>query len=221
MINIAIDGPSGAGKSTTAKAVASRLGYIYVDTGALYRTIALHVIRSKGDTANADFICQLLSNVKIELQYQDGVQQVLLNGENVSDLIRTPVISMGASAVSAVPQVRAFLLSLQRDIAKSNNVIMDGRDIGTVILPDAQVKVFLTATPECRAQRRYKELLAKGQTVQYEVVLKEIVERDYNDSHREIAPLKPTQESIIFDSTGYSLEASTEKLLLIIKETLA
>lgn len=221
MINIAIDGPAGAGKSTIAKATAKKLGYIYVDTGALYRTIALHVIRSGKDTKDASAVIAVLKDIKVELGFHEGIQSVFLNGEDVSELIRTPEVSMGASNVSAIPEVRSFLLDLQRDIAAKNNVLMDGRDIGTVILPNAQVKVFLTATPECRAMRRYKELCEKGQSVTYDDVLKEIVQRDYNDSHREIAPLMPTNESIVFDTTPYNLEESTAKLLLIIKEKLA
>lgn len=161
MINVAIDGPAGAGKSTIAKAAAKALGYIYVDTGALYRTVALGAVRA-GVLESDDGIAALLPNLQVELKFVDGSQHVYLNGEDVSDLIRTPEISMGASKVSAVPAVRAFLLDLQRDLAKKNNVIMDGRDIATVVLPNAQVKIFLSATPECRARRRYKELVERG-----------------------------------------------------------
>lgn len=220
MINIAIDGPAGAGKSTIAKAAAKELGYIYVDTGALYRSIALNVLRSGVDPKDTEAVTVLLSHTKVELRFNDGAQHVFLNGENVSEQIRTPEVSMGASIVSAIPAVRSFLLTLQREIACANHVLMDGRDIGTVILPDAQVKIFLTATPECRARRRYKELCEKGQDVAYDNVLKDITQRDYNDAHREIAPLKPTRESIVFDTTPYNLEESTAKLLSIIKEKL-
>lgn len=217
MINVAIDGPAGAGKSTIARAAAKELGFIYVDTGALYRTIALNSVRNNV-IDSADDIVKLLENTEVKLGFKDGVQCVYLNGEDVSDLIRTPEISMGASKVSAIPQVRAFLLDLQRDIAKKNNVIMDGRDIGTVVLPDAQCKIFLFASPECRAQRRYKELIEKGEKVSYEEVLDDVNKRDYQDSHREIAPLKPTDESVMADTSELNLEQSTEYIVNIIKE---
>lgn len=218
MINIAIDGPSGAGKSTVARGAAKALSYVYVDTGALYRSIALNVIRHGIDTKDAEKIEKLLDQTKVELKYVDSEQQVFLNGENVSSLIRTPEASMGASDVSAIPAVRSFLLQLQRDIADKNNCIMDGRDIGTVVLPNAKIKVFLTASVECRAKRRHKELVEKGQSVSYDDVYKDIEQRDYNDSHREIAPLKPSEDSILFDSTDCTLEQSIQKLLTIIKE---
>lgn len=217
MINVAIDGPAGAGKSTIAKAAAKALGYIYVDTGALYRTVALGAVRA-GVLESDDGIAALLPNLKVELKFVDGSQHVYLNGEDVSDLIRTPEISMGASKVSAVPAVRAFLLDLQRDLAKKNNVIMDGRDIATVVLPNAQVKIFLSATPECRARRRYKELVEKGQTVTYEEVLADVNRRDYQDSHREIAPLKPSADSIMADTSEMDLQQSTDLIINIIRE---
>ena len=217
MINVAIDGPAGAGKSTIAKAAAKALGYIYVDTGALYRTVALGAVRA-GVLKSDDGIAALLSNLQVELKFVDGSQHVYLNGEDVSDLIRTPEISMGASKVSAVPAVRAFLLDLQRDLAKKNNVIMDGRDIATVVLPNAQVKIFLSATPECRARRRYKELVEKGQTVTYEDVLADVNRRDYQDSHREIAPLKPSADSIMADTSEMDLQQSTDLIINIIRE---
>lgn len=217
MINVAIDGPAGAGKSTIAKAAAKALGYIYVDTGALYRTVALGAVRA-GVLESDDGIAALLPNLQVELKFVDGSQYVYLNGEDVSDLIRTPEISMGASKVSAVPAVRAFLLDLQRDLAKKNNVIMDGRDIATVVLPDAQVKIFLSATPECRARRRYKELVEKGQTVTYEEVLADVNRRDYQDSHREIAPLKPSADSIMADTSELDLQQSTDLIINIIRE---
>ena len=217
MINVAIDGPAGAGKSTIAKAAAKALGYIYVDTGALYRTVALGAVRA-GVLESDDGIAALLPNLQVELKLVDGSQHVSLNGEDVSDLIRTPEISMGASKVSAVPAVRAFLLDLQRDLAKKNNVIMDGRDIATVVLPDAQVKIFLSATPECRARRRYKELVEKGQTVTYEDVLADVNRRDYQDSHREIAPLKPSADSIMADTSELDLQQSTDLIINIIRE---
>lgn len=217
MINVAIDGPAGAGKSTIAKAAAKALGYIYVDTGALYRTVALGAVRA-GVLESDDGIAALLPNLLVELKFVDGSQHVYLNGEDVSDLIRTPEISMGASKVSAVSAVRAFLLDLQRDLAKKNNVIMDGRDIATVVLPNAQVKIFLSATPECRARRRYKELVEKGQTVTYEDVLADVNRRDYQDSHREIAPLKPSADSIMADTSELDLQQSTDLIINIIRE---
>lgn len=219
MINVAIDGPAGAGKSTIAKAAAAKLGFIYVDTGALYRTIALNAVRH-GVIDDTDAVCDLLGSTKVELGFKNGVQCVYLNGEDVSSLIRTPEISMGASKVSAIGQVRAFLLDLQRDIAKDNNVIMDGRDIGTVVLPDADCKIFLFASPECRAERRYKELAEKGEKVTFEEVLADVNRRDYQDSHREIAPLKPTDESVMADTSKLTLEESIDLIISIIKENM-
>lgn len=219
MINVAIDGPAGAGKSTVAKAAAKELGYIYVDTGALYRSIALNAIRH-GVIDDDNGIIKMLDDTKVELRYENGVQVVYLNGEDVSSLIRTPEISMGASRVSAIEQVRAFLLELQRSIARENNVIMDGRDIATVVLPDAQVKIFLFASPECRAQRRYKELIEKGEDVKYEDVLADVKQRDYQDSNRKIAPLKPSKESIMADTSRLELQESVDLVVNIIKENI-
>lgn len=220
MINVAIDGPAGAGKSTIAKAVAAKLGYIYVDTGALYRTVALSAAR-KGILDDADKIIEMLGDIEVKLGFaDDGTQCVYLNGEEVSSFIRTPEISMGASKVSAIPEVRDFLLDLQRNIARENNVIMDGRDIATVVLPHANPKIFLTATAECRAKRRYKELLEKGESVRYEDVLADVNQRDYQDSHREIAPLKPTDESIMADTSDLELEESVEMVINMIKESM-
>lgn len=220
MINVAIDGPAGAGKSTIAKAAAKELGFIYVDTGALYRTVALNAVR-QGTAGDSDKIIQMLDNTDVKLGFaDDGTQRVYLNGEDVSDLIRTPEISMAASSVSAIPQVRAFLLDLQRDIAKNNNVIMDGRDIATVVLPNAKPKIFLFASPECRAERRYKELVEKGENVTYEAVLEDVNQRDYQDSHREIAPLKPSSESVMADTSKLTLEQSIELIISIIKENM-
>lgn len=217
MINVAIDGPAGAGKSTVAKAAAKELGYIYVDTGALYRTIALNAVRH-GILNDTEKIEAMLSDTKVELKYADGVQSVYLNGENVSGLIRTPEISMGASVVSAIPKVRAFLLDLQRDIAKKNNVIMDGRDIATVVLPNADVKIFLFASPECRAKRRYDELIEKGESVTFDEVLDDVNKRDYQDSHREIAPLRPSEDSVMVDTSELDLNGSVQFVVDIIKE---
>ena len=218
MINVAIDGPAGAGKSTVARGAAKKLGYIYVDTGALYRTVALAATRN-GVLESAEKTEQMLKDITVDLAFDDaGAQCVYLNGEDVSSLIRTPEISMAASNVSKIPAVRAFLLGLQRDIAAKNNVIMDGRDIATVVLPDAQVKIFLTASPECRAERRYKELLEKGENVKYDDVLADVNARDYQDSHREIAPLKPAEDSVIADTSGKSLPQSIEMIISVIKE---
>lgn len=218
MVNIAIDGPAGAGKSTVSRAVAKELGYIYVDTGALYRAVGLNAIRKYVDTANAVAVADTLSGLVVELKFIDGEQRVLLNGEDVSQAIRTPEASMAASAVSAVPAVREFLFDLQRDIAEHNNCIMDGRDIGTVVLPNAQIKIFLTASPEERALRRYRELEQKGTPTDYQQVLEDMVQRDYNDSNRAIAPLKPAEDALIVDTTGHTLEQSVEILLKIIRE---
>lgn len=219
MINVAIDGPAGAGKSTIAKAAAKQLNYIYVDTGALYRTIAYNAVKKNViDDTNA--VIALLNDTKVELKYIDGVQAVFLNGEDVSAYIRTPEISMGASKVSAIPEVRAFLLSLQQEIAKENDVIMDGRDIATVVLPNADVKIFLFASPECRAQRRYKEIVEKGENVKYEDVLADVNQRDYQDSHREIAPLKPSEDSIMLDTSKLNLDESIQLVIKTIKENI-
>ena len=219
MINVAIDGPAGAGKSTIAKAAAKQLNYIYVDTGALYRTIAYNAVMNNViDDTNG--IIAMLDNTKVELKYIDGVQAVFLNAEDVSAFIRTPEISMGASKVSAIPEVRAFLLSLQQEIAKENDVIMDGRDIATVVLPNADVKIFLFASPECRAERRYKELVEKGENVKYEDVLADVNQRDYQDSHREIAPLKPSEDSIMLDTSKLNLDESIELVIKTIKENI-
>jgi cytidylate kinase len=219
-INIAIDGPAGAGKSSIAKLVSKALGYIYVDTGALYRTVGLYSIRKGIDTKDAEAVTATLGDIEVKLGFVDGAQHVFLNGEDVSDAIRTPEASMGASNVSAIPAVRTFLFDLQRDIAKNNNCIMDGRDIGTVVLPDAQIKIFLTASPEARAQRRYKELIEKGEKVEFQDVLDDINKRDYQDSHREIAPLKQAEDAILVDNSGCNLEEGTKLVLDIITERL-
>ncbi len=218
VINVAIDGPAGAGKSTVSRAAAKAVGYIYVDTGALYRAVGVNALRNKIDTKDKQAVAATLADISVDLVFENGEQKVLLNGENVSTEIRTPPASMAASDVSAVPEVRAFLFDLQRDIAARNNCIMDGRDIGTVVLPHAKVKIFLTASPEERAMRRYKELVEKGSNVNYEEVLEDMIQRDYNDSHREIAPLKPAEDSVILDTTGLSLEDSVNAIIKIIKE---
>ncbi len=219
-VNIAIDGPAGAGKSSTAKLVAKKLGYIYVDTGALYRTVGLYSIRKGIDTKNAEKVIATLPDIKVELKFVDGAQHVFLNGEDVSEAIRTPEASMGASNVSAIPKVREFLFDLQRKIAAENDCIMDGRDIGTVVLPNADVKIFLTTSVEERANRRYKEMIEKGEEADYNDILEDIKKRDYQDSHREIAPLKQADDAIYVDNGGYNLEDGAEDLLRIIKEHL-
>jgi len=219
-VNVAIDGPAGAGKSSVAKLVSKKLGYIYVDTGALYRTVGLYSIRKGIDTKNADSVIETLKDINVELKFIDDAQHVFLNGEDVSEAIRTPEASMGASNVSAIPKVREFLFDLQRDIAKKNDVIMDGRDIGTVVLPDAQIKIFLTASAESRAQRRYKELIEKGEKVDFNDVLDDINKRDYQDSHREIAPLKQAEDAVFVDNSNCNLEEGAQLLLDIIKEKL-
>lgn len=220
MISIAIDGPAGAGKSTLARSVAKKLGYLYVDTGALYRAIGLKFSRCGFDTELNCDIDGVLKDTIIDIKFIDGVQCVFLDGENVNDLIRTPTASMMASAVSAKPQVRTFLLDMQRYLAKNNNVVMDGRDIGTVVLPDATVKIFLTASPEERAKRRYKELLEKGTQVNFDDVYNDIVKRDYNDSHRDIAPLKPAKDSVTADTSLLDLDGSLNLLLELINKGL-
>ena len=217
---IAIDGPAGAGKSTVSRAAAKALGFIYVDTGALYRAVGVNALRKGIDTKDKPAVAATLSEIRVDLVFENGEQKVLLNGENVSAEIRTPPASMAASDVSAVPEVRAFLFDLQRDIAARNNCLMDGRDIGTVVLPDAQVKIFLTASPEERATRRYKELIEKGSNVEYKEVLDDLIQRDYNDSHREIAPLKPAEDGVIVDTTNLNLEESINEITRIIKEAI-
>lgn len=217
MVNVAIDGPAGAGKSTIAKAAAKKLGFIYVDTGALYRAIALNAVRNDASD-DEDKLNEMLKATDVSLKFdENGTQCVILNGEDVSSLIRTPEISMCTSKISVIPAVRAFLLDLQRNIAANNNVIMDGRDIGSVVLPNADVKIFLFASPECRAERRYKELIEKGEAVTYEEVLADVNQRDYQDSHREIAPMKPCEDSVMADTTGNTLEQSIEMIVNIIK----
>ncbi|MBQ2815333.1 MAG: (d)CMP kinase [Clostridia bacterium] len=220
MVSIAIDGPGGAGKSTIAKTLAKKLGYIYVDTGALYRAIGLYMLNSGADTKDKSAVVPKLAEINVELKYIDGAQKVILCGNDVSTEIRKPEVSMAASDVSAIVDVRAFLLELQREMARKNNVIMDGRDIGTVVLPNAEIKIFLTASAEERAQRRYKELIEKGVEVEYETVLKELNERDYQDSHREIAPLKPADDAQMIDTTGYNLEQSVDMLAKFVTKRL-
>lgn len=215
---IAIDGPAGAGKSTIARRLAEKLGYIYVDTGALYRTVAYCVLKNGINPDEKDKVTALLSGVRVDIVYRAGEQRVLLDGEDVSELIRTPEVSEAASKTSAIPEVREYLLSLQRRIADENNVVMDGRDIATVVLPNAKVKIFLTANAEIRARRRYDELIQKGSKVTYEDVLADLKERDYRDMTREIAPLKPSAESVTVDTSELSLEESVAALESVVSE---
>ena len=218
MINIAIDGPSGAGKSTLAKMLAKKLGYIYVDTGALYRSIGLYMFDSGINPQDKDAVIEALSNIKIELRFENGTQKVYLNGTDVKDRIRLPEMSMYASLTSAIPEVRAFLLDIQKDMAKKNNVIMDGRDIGTVILPDAQVKIFLVASSETRAKRRYKELAEKGIETSYEEVLSDIIKRDENDSTRAVAPAVAAPDAVLLDSSDMNADEALDAALKIIED---
>ena len=218
MIRIAIDGPGGAGKSSLAKSVANRLSIIYVDTGALYRTIGLYMLKNNIGCKDNASVISALKDINLELKYVGGEQIILLNGTNYGDEIRQPEVSMAASNVSAIPEVRAFLLETQRNIAKTNSVIMDGRDIGTVILPDAEVKIFLTASPEARAKRRYEELVAKGKTVKYEDVYNEMVERDNNDSTRACAPCVPADDATILDNSLLTAEETVDEVVRMINE---
>ena len=218
MIQIAIDGPSGAGKSTVAKAVARELGIIYVDTGALYRTIGYFVRSRNVDPKDPVGVAALLPEISVELKYENGRQIVCLNGEDLGDRIRTPEMSMYASAVSAIPAVRDFLLETQRKIAREHSVIMDGRDIGTVILPNADVKIFLTASDECRAMRRRDELVAKGIEVSYEEVLSDMKERDRNDSTRSVAPAVAAEDAVLFDNSWMSPDECTAAIIKLIQE---
>lgn len=219
--SIAIDGPSGAGKSTLARLAAERFGFIYLDTGAIYRTVGLAAHRAGVDTKDEAGVAALLPGLKIELKYDEaGMQRMYLNDEDISEHIRRPAISLYASDVSAMPAVREFLLDMQRDMAREHNVIMDGRDIGTVVLPDATLKIFLSAEPEERAKRRYLELRDKGDPSDYEQVLRDIRQRDDNDSSRAASPLRPADDALILDTTGYTLEQSTELIFGLIREKL-
>ena len=212
MISVAIDGPSGAGKSSLAKRLAKELGYLYVDTGAMYRAIGLYAKRAGADTKNAAAVEALLPRVRVELKYVDGAQRVLLCGEDVSEAIRAEEIGMAASDVSAHPAVRRFLLDTQRNMALTHDLLMDGRDIGTVILPNATVKIFLTASPEARAKRRMLELRQKGQPAEYETVLEDIRQRDWQDTHRETAPLKQAEDAVLVDTSELDFEESFQTL---------
>ena len=218
-ISVAIDGPSGAGKSTLAKSVAAKLNYLYVDTGAIYRTIGYHVFIRSIDPKDEAAVSAQLPEIQVELTYgDDGLQHMLLNGQDITREIRLPEISMYASAVSAHPSVRAYLLEMQRQLARTSNVIMDGRDIGTVVLPDADLKIFLTAKAEDRAQRRYHELQQRGQQTDYETVLRDVIQRDRQDTEREIAPLRQADDAVLVDTTGSDLVGSREILRNLVQE---
>ena len=221
LVSVAIDGPSGAGKSTVAKAIAGQLGFIYVDTGAIYRTVGLAAQRAGVDSKDTPGVIALLPGIKVDITYDPvGGQRMLLNGEDVSAQIRTPRSSIYASDVSAIPEVRAFLLELQRGMARRHSVIMDGRDIGTVVLPDADAKIFLTASPEERARRRHRELLEKGMETSYEEVLRDIAYRDAQDSSRETAPLRPAEGSVYLDTSELSFDESVAAVAALLRERL-
>ena len=217
-IRVALDGPSGAGKSTIAKEVAKRTGLIYVDTGALYRTVGLYAAEHGISADDTDGIISCLPHIEIKLAYEDGAQKVYLNGSSVGDKIRTENASYYASAVSKIPEVRAFLLGIQKKLADEGGGIMDGRDIGTVIIPNAELKVFMTASTEERARRRHKEQIEKGINVSYEEVLDAIIKRDKQDSEREAAPLKPADDAVIFVNDGYGIEGSAEYIIKLMEE---
>ena len=219
-VSVAIDGPVGAGKSTIARAAAAALGYVYVDTGAMYRSVGLYCRRKNTDMGSPVDIAAQLGEISLGIRIIDGVQHIFLNGEDVSEEIRLPEISMAASAVSAVPEVRDALLGMQREFAEKNNVIMDGRDIGTVVLPNARVKIFLTASPEIRAKRRFDELKAKGREATFEEVLDDLNKRDYNDSHRAAAPLRAAEDAVVADTSGLDFEQSVKLVCGLIKERL-
>ena len=218
MVSIAIDGPSGAGKSSLAKALAKDLGYVYVDTGAMYRSIGLYAVRAGVDPHDADAVAALLPGIKLDIRLLDGTQHVYLNGEDVSTAIRAENIGMAASAVAAHPAVRTFLLDTQRGLAESQNILMDGRDIGTVVLPNATVKIFLTASPEARATRRWKEYQQKGIDTPYEDVLADVKQRDYQDTHRAAAPLKQADDAVLLDTSELDFEQSLAAMKKIIAE---
>ena len=218
MISIAIDGPGGAGKSTLARQLAAELGYIYVDTGAMYRAIGLFALRAGVDTADAAAVAALLPDIRLQLRYEDGEQMILLNGENVSGAIRTEAVSMAASNVAVHPAVRAFLLETQRGMARTDNILMDGRDIGTAVLPDATLKIYLTAPAEVRAARRVAQLAEKGVQADFDAVLEDINRRDWQDMHRETAPLRRAADAVLVDTGDLTLEQSFEKLLKLVRE---
>lgn len=215
-MNVAIDGPAGAGKSTIAKAIAAKKGYVYVDTGAMYRAIALFCVRSGLDLSDEAEISKLVENVDVSLAYENGVQQVILNGENVTGLLRTEEVGNAASTTSVYADVRTKLVSLQQKLAAGTDVVMDGRDIGTVVLPNAQVKVYLTASVECRAKRRYDELTAKGEMCDIKVIEADIADRDYRDMNREISPLKQAEDAVLLDSSDMGIDEVVDTIIALI-----
>ena len=220
-VSIAIDGPAGAGKSTISKVIAKKLGFIYVDTGAMYRAVALYALQNNINTRNEDGVLEsVLDKIDVDIAYKDSVQHIYLNGTDVSDAIREPEVSMGASDVAVVPAVRLKLVELQRALAKRENVIMDGRDIGTYVLPDAEIKIFLTATAEERAKRRHIELVQKGVGASYKEVLADMIKRDHNDSTRKFAPLKQAEDAVLIDTTEYDFDGSVEAILSYINKKL-
>jgi len=218
MISVAIDGPAGAGKSTLARRLAAQLGYIYVDTGAMYRAVGLYALRAGLDPKDNAAVDRLLPQIALRLDCPDGEQHIYLNGEDVSTAIRTEQAGMAASAVGANPAVRAFLLETQRQMARIQNVLMDGRDIGTVVLPDASVKIFLTASPEARAERRWKEYQAKGQEISYQQVLEDVRQRDYQDTHRAAAPLRQAEDAVLLDTSELDFDQSLAAMAAIVAE---
>ena len=219
--SVAIDGPSGAGKSTIARRVSEEFGFIYVDTGAIYRTVGLAAALRKLDPKDKAAVVAMLPEISIRLVYgEDGLQHMYLDGEDVTSRIRTPEISLYASGVSAHPEVRAYLMEMQRSLARENDVVMDGRDIGTVVLPDAGLKIYLTASPEIRAKRRYDELIARGTPQDYDELLKEIIQRDYNDTHRETSPLKQAEDAVLLDSSDLTLEQVVDRICDLAKEAM-
>jgi len=218
MVSVAIDGPAGAGKSTLARRLAADFGYIYVDTGAMFRTIGLYALRAGKDPKDNEAVNALLPNITLEFAFIEGEQHIYLNGEDVSTAIRTEEVGMAASAVGANPAVRAFLLEMQRDMARTQNILMDGRDIGTVVLPNATVKIFLTASPEARATRRWKEYQQKGIDTPYEDVLADVKQRDYQDTHRAAAPLKQADDAVLLDTSELNFEQSFEAMKKMITE---
>ena len=219
--NVAIDGPAGAGKSTVARRAAAELGFVYVDTGAIYRAVALAVLAREVDSANEAAVASLLKDTTVRLQWERGVQHLVLNGADVTDRLRSPEVSDASSRVSAFSAVRRFLLETQREIARQQSVIMDGRDIGTVVLPEAQVKIYLTASAATRAERRCKELRDKGLEAHYEDVLRDIEERDYRDMHRALAPLRQAEDAVLLDTSALTLAQSIDETVRIIREKLA